>query len=157
MLGIPYNGSSVLASALCMDKYKTTQFLKSEGFDVPNSYLIDHKRWFVNKAAELAAAKITPFPLIVKPHDDGCSVLVAKVRNDAELEKAIETIFSDGKRHALVEEYMVGMELTVGVIGNNKLQALPPSQAVSTNDVLSIEEKFLPGAGENQTPAPLSA
>lgn len=157
MLGLPYNGSSVLASALCMDKYKTNQFLKSEGFDVPNSYLIDHKRWFVNKAAELAAAKITPFPLIVKPHDDGCSVLVAKVRNDAELEKAIETIFSDGKRHAMVEEYMVGMELTVGVIGNNKIQALPPSYTVSTNDVLSIEEKFLPGAGENQTPAPLSA
>ena len=47
------------------------------------------------------------------------------------------------------------MELTVGVIGNTKPQALPPSQAICTGDILSIEEKFLPGAGENQTPAPL--
>jgi len=48
------------------------------------------------------------------------------------------------------------MELTVGVIGNNMPQALPPSQAVATAGILSIQEKFLPGAGENQTPAPLS-
>jgi D-alanine-D-alanine ligase len=49
------------------------------------------------------------------------------------------------------------MELTVGVMGNETPKALPPSQAVSTSDILSIEEKFLPGAGENQTPAPLPA
>ena len=49
----------------------------------------------------------------------------------------------------------MGMELTVGVIGNEHPRALPPSQAVCTTDILSIEEKFLPGAGENQTPAPL--
>ena len=47
------------------------------------------------------------------------------------------------------------MELTVGVIGNADAHALPPSQTVTTKDVLSIQEKFLPGAGENQTPAPL--
>jgi len=47
------------------------------------------------------------------------------------------------------------MELTVAVIGNNAPRALPPSQAIATGGILSIEEKFLPGAGENQTPAPL--
>jgi D-alanine-D-alanine ligase len=47
------------------------------------------------------------------------------------------------------------MELTVGVIGNDKAYALPPSQAVTSSGILSIEEKFLPGAGENRTPAPL--
>lgn len=100
-------------------------------------------------------ASLAPFPLIVKPHDDGCSVLVYKVNNQQELVKAIESLFASGKQHALVEEYLGGMELTVGVIGNSKAQALPPSQAVSTKGILSIEEKFLPGAGENQTPAPL--
>ena len=48
------------------------------------------------------------------------------------------------------------MELTVGVVGNDDLLVLPPSQAISTQGILSIQEKFLPGAGENQTPAPLS-
>ena len=47
------------------------------------------------------------------------------------------------------------MELTVGVLGNDEPKALPPSQVVLSSEVLSIEEKFLPGAGENQTPAQL--
>jgi UDP-N-acetylmuramate--alanine ligase len=45
------------------------------------------------------------------------------------------------------------MELTVGVLGNEDAQALTPSQTVVKGDLLSLEEKFLPGAGENQTPA----
>ena len=45
------------------------------------------------------------------------------------------------------------MELTVGVLGNEEPQALTPSQTVVKGDLLSLEEKFLPGAGENQTPA----
>ncbi|HJZ23618.1 MAG TPA: hypothetical protein VJ201_04130, partial [Candidatus Babeliales bacterium] len=53
------------------------------------------------------------------------------------------------------EELITGMELTVGVIGNDNPHALTPSQAVATDGILSITEKFLPGAGENQTPAPL--
>jgi D-alanine-D-alanine ligase len=64
-------------------------------------------------------------------------------------------MFSAGKTHALIEECIQGMELTVGVLGNDDPKALPPSYAVATSAVLSIQEKFLPGAGENQTPAPL--
>src|SRR5690606_21692163 len=45
MLGMPYNGSSVLTSALCMNKYKTTQFLRTQNFDVPHAYLIDKDVW----------------------------------------------------------------------------------------------------------------
>jgi D-alanine-D-alanine ligase len=80
--------------------------------------------------------------------------MVQKVSNDHELNIAINTVFQK-KDYVLIEECTTGMELTVGVIGNEHPRALPPSQAVSTNGILSIEEKFLPGAGENQTPAPL--
>ncbi len=156
MLGLPYNGSSVLASSICMDKYKTSQYLKSKGFNVPLNYLIDVNDWQHDQKAQLSAiARVAPFPLIVKPHDDGCSVLVHKVNNESELIKAIESIVADGKKKVLVEEFVTGMELTVGVLGNNKAQALPPSQTVCSSDILTIEEKFLPGSGENQTPAPL--
>lgn len=152
MLGIPYNGSGVLTSALCMDKYKTTQFLRHVGFDVPLALLLSKHDWLHNIPYQLPA----PFPLIIKPHDDGCSILVQKADNHAELEQALDKIFAQDKTHALIEEYITGMELTVGVIGNEEPHALPPSQAVATKGILSIEEKFLPGAGENQTPAPLS-
>lgn len=158
MLGIPYNGSSVLTSALCMDKYKTTQFLKHKGFDVPKAVFVDRGAWNTQKNV-IANTVMTElkFPCIIKPHDDGCSVMVQKARTPEQLEAAIETLFAHGKTHALVEECIMGMELTVGVIGNEKPHALPPSQAVSVSDILSIQEKFLPGAGENQTPAPLPA
>ena len=69
--------------------------------------------------------------------------------------RTLDAFFTTGKTHALVEEYIQGMELTVGVIGNENPHALTPSQAIAAHGILSIEEKFLPGAGENQTPAPL--
>jgi UDP-N-acetylmuramate--alanine ligase len=155
MLEIPYNGSSVFTSALCMDKFKTNQFLQSQGFDVPRGMLIAADQWQTDNTMVLK--KITQtfaFPLIVKPHDDGCSVLVHKATNEHELSYALHALFAQ-KAHALIEEYIQGMELTIGVIGNHKPQALPPSQTVAAHGILSIEEKFLPGAGENQTPAPL--
>ena len=215
MLEMPYNGSSVLASALCMNKYKANQLLAAHGFDVPQNILITKEKWTapfdtffsadamqntqgereenmtnsntdsyrarpdassssaVNTCLELACPpkpwrrqvegylralkKITttiPYPLIVKPHDDGCSTMVQKVTNEEELIAAIDIILQE-KDAALIEECITGMELTVGVIGNEQPRALPPSQTVTTKAILSIEEKFLPGAGENQTPAPL--
>lgn len=158
MLGIPYNGSSVLTSALCMDKYKTNQFLKAQGFDVPYSILISKNEWIENQKNMIQTIKKQlAFAIIVKPHDDGCSVMVKKVKTETDLIHAIQTIFDQGKEYALVEECITGMELTVGVVGNDNPRALPPSQAVCASDILSIEEKFLPGAGENQTPAPLPA
>ena len=93
MLGLPYNGSSILASSLCMDKYKTSQYLKTQGFDVPLGYLLDTDEWRLNQKAQLlAVTKLASFPLIVKPHDDGCSVLVHKVKNETELIAAIASI-----------------------------------------------------------------
>lgn len=157
ILGLPYNGSSVLTSALCMDKWKTTSFLRTEGFDVPRNLLITRTEWLADYQAVIKRIhNIDSFPLIVKPHDDGCSVMVSKVENDDELKNALETIFAHAKEAALVEELVRGMELTVGVLGNAHPRALPPSQAVTAQAILSIEEKFLPGAGENQTPAPLA-
>jgi len=158
MLGLPYNGSSVLASALCMDKYKTNEFLRNNGFEAPKSVLVEYNNWKTKTdEAVQTILQSLDFPIIVKPHDDGCSTLVQKVQDEKKLRSAIEAIFNDNKTHALVEECISGMELTVGIVGNENPKALPASQAVVTGDILSIEEKFLPGAGENQTPAPLEA
>ena len=82
------------------------------------------------------------FPIIVKPNDDGCSVLVERINTSADYASYIETLFAHNKKHALIEECISGMELTVGVIGNNNPRALPPSQAVATAGVLSIRRKI---------------
>lgn len=157
MLGLPYNGPGIAASALCMNKYKTNNLLKQHGFDVPENFLITKQAWHEDKkkCLELITQKFK-FPFIIKPHNDGCSVGVSKIKDSNTIKSAIESIFATTHGDALIEECITGMELTVGVIGNETPQALPPSQAVTQGDILSLEEKFLPGAGENQTPAPLS-
>ncbi len=155
MLGIPYNGSGVLTSALCMDKYKTSHYLRSQGFETPASLLIAQQEWQTEKNNVISRILTTfTLPIIVKPHDDGCSFMVQKITAPEHLATALEQLFAT-KSAAMIEEFITGMELTVGVLGNNNPQALPPSQAIANGNVLSIEEKFLPGAGENQTPAPL--
>lgn len=157
MLNLPYNGSSIFASALCMDKYKTGKFLQAKGFDVPRALLFDKKDFEQNKCQHLDEfISQIGFPCIVKPHDDGCSVMVASPANKEELQQALRTIFMQ-KDFALIEERLFGMELTVGVVGNQNPRALAPSESVAQGSVLSIEEKFLPGAGENQTPARLAS
>ncbi len=158
LLGMPYNGSSILQSALCMDKFKANTFLKSKGFCVPDSVLISKEQFSADfdafkKAIEDAQIQ---FPLIIKPHDDGCSTFVTKAHNEQDMYAALVTLFNNGKSAALIEELITGMELTVGVLGNENPIALPPSQAIAQKSILSIQEKFLPGAGVNQTPAPLA-
>jgi UDP-N-acetylmuramate--alanine ligase len=152
MLRLPYNGSGVFASALCMDKFKTAQFLARKGFYVPKALLLTYDQW-ANQDQVLDQFLATiDLPCIVKPHDDGCSVMVASPKNKQQLDAALQEIFMQ-KKFALIEEKITGMELTVGVLGNEHPQALMPSQTVVKGDLLSLEEKFLPGAGENQTPA----
>ena len=152
MLQIPYNGSGVFASALCMDKFKTTQFLGRKGFDVPQSLLLSVDEWARNDEKLDTFLASVGYPCIIKPHDDGCSVMVSAPKNRQEVQAALQEIFLQ-KKYALLEEMITGMELTVGVLGNDNPQALTPSQTVVKGDLLSLEEKFLPGAGENQTPA----
>ncbi len=163
MLEIPYNGPSIFASSLCIDKFKTGQFLKAQGFHVPQALLLSKQDFEIMLGSPIVVGDDKPldqfmqqikYPCIVKPHDDGCSVMVASPKNKNELLQSLQKIFKQ-KDFALIEERLTGMELTVGVIGNQNPRALPPSEAIAQGGVLSIEEKFLPGAGENQTPARL--
>jgi D-alanine-D-alanine ligase len=158
MLGLPYNGSSVLTSALCMDKFKTGQLLKHLGFEVPAQLLINKETWLATPDIIIKQVEEQlSYPCIMKPHDDGCSMMVKKIRSADDLHDGFAEIFANNKTYALLEELVTGMELTVGVLGNRTVQAFPPSQAIAAGGILSILEKFLPGAGENRTPAPLSA
>jgi D-alanine--D-alanine ligase len=157
LLKLPYNGSGVLASALCMDKFKTNHFLRANGFEVPQSLTISKQEWKAHsvKTQDALQLKINQlsYPLILKPSDDGCSVMIHKVNNETELLMGLDEFFKTDKEVAMLEEFIVGTELTCGILGNTNPTALPPSQVVAKKGILSIEEKFLPGEGENQTPA----
>ncbi|MBT3827606.1 ATP-grasp domain-containing protein [bacterium] len=156
MMGLPYNGPGILASSLCMDKYKTNRFLRARGFEVPKGFIVTAQDWAKQKEDTLQRVEAElGWPVIVKPHNDGCSVMLGKASNKKDLEKALSDIHLHG-RIALVEECIVGMELSVGVLGNDTVRVLPPTQTFAESDFLTMKEKFLPGQGKNLTPAPLS-
>ncbi len=157
LLGVPYTGSGVLASAIGMDKYVCRRILEINGIDVPQTIPVPRRRWDADgKAVVEEIVRGIGFPCVVKPCREGCSTAVKKVVAAEGLPAALDEAFL-WDNVALVEEYLAGMEVTCGVLGVDAPEALIPSETIPTTDVLSLEDKFLYGQGENKTPARLPA
>ena len=157
LLGIPYTGSGVLASAIGMDKYVCRRILEISGMDVPRTIPIPRSRWETEKSCvKQEVAQRIGFPCVVKPCREGCSTAVKKVVSAEGISDAVENAFH-WDNLVLVEEFLTGMEVTCGVIGVDAPEALVPSETIPTDDVLSLQDKFLYGQGENKTPARLPA
>jgi D-alanine-D-alanine ligase len=156
LLRIPYTGSGVLASALGMDKWTGRKILSISGIDVPRTIPVFRRQWRPeNREAILKEISSNMgFPCIVKPTREGCSTAVRKVVAETGIPEALEGAFAWDDT-VLVEEFLTGMEVTCGVIGNNQPLALTPSETIPTDAILSLEDKFLYGQGENKTPARL--
>jgi len=156
LLRIPYSGSGVLNSALGMDKYVSRNVLAMSGIDVPRTVAVPLREWEQNRDAfRDRIENEIGFPCVVKPTREGCSTAVKKIVSPEGIPEAIEDAFR-WDPVALVEEFITGVEVTCGVIGNESPVALTPSETIPTNDVLSLEDKFLYGQGENKTPARVS-
>jgi D-alanine-D-alanine ligase len=157
LLGIPYTGSGVLASALGMDKYVCRRILEISGIDVPKTVPIPRCLWENEKpSVEQEIAREIGFPCVVKPCREGCSTAVKKVAAAEGIAGAVDSAFL-WDNVVLVEEFLAGMEITCGVLGVDTPEALTPSETIPTDDVLSLQDKFLYGQGENKTPARLPA
>jgi D-alanine-D-alanine ligase len=155
LLDVPYTGSGVMASAIGMDKHLQRKLLAAEGIKVPKYLAVTEKEW-KEKAQEILerVEDTLGYPCVVKPTREGCSTGLAVVREQGQMGLAMENAFQ-WDTTALVEELLVGMEITCGVIGNREPIALPPTETLRHGDFLTVEEKFLPGEGENITPARL--
>lgn len=157
MLGLPYVGSGVLASALGMDKYMSRRVMEMEGLPVPRCQAIRRedarRRGMAAVAAQLAQA--FGVPLVVKPNRQGSTVGVTIVREESQLEAALRAAL-DLDVLALAEEYLPGKELTVGVVGDFPPQALPVIEIVPKTAFYDYEAKYTPGMSEHLIPARLS-
>ncbi len=154
LLGIPYSGSGVLGSALGMDKYTSRKVLAMSGIDVPKTVAVDRRAWDGGGREGIVKRIETEigFPCVVKPTREGCSTAVKKVVSSAGIPDALASAF-EWDNVAVVEEFLNGMEVTCGVLGNDEPRALTPSETIPTQEILSLEDKFLYGQGENKTPA----
>jgi D-alanine-D-alanine ligase len=117
MLGVPYTGSDPLTLAVCLDKPVTKQLVRAANLLTP--------RWFTVKSrADIPAARwdVFPFPMIIKPSFEGSSKgirLSSLVHNVREAEAEALRIVTDYHQPAMVEEFIAGEEVTVGVLGND--------------------------------------
>jgi len=95
------------------------------------------------------------FPCVVKPADQGSSVGVSIVRNGNELEKAIE-LAKKFSNKIIIEEYIEGLEVSGGVLGNNHLVALPVIEIRPKKEFFDYEAKYSQGMSEEIVPARIS-
>jgi D-alanine-D-alanine ligase len=146
-IGVPYTGSGVLASALAMDKDVAKTVLAAAGLDVPRGVVVTG-----TTESDLGVARSVGLPAFVKPVSSGSSVGASIVARADQLAPAIELALNYDTR-ALVEEQIKGRELTVPVIGNDDLTALPVIEILTKRAFFDYSAKYDEGESEEVCPA----
>ena len=128
-LGIPYSGSGVLASSLCMDKDLSKRLLRAEGIATPDWVCLERSSWSEASAASGGSRgngspdSALAYPLFVKPNGGGSSIGVRRVDDEGELRAALEEAFR-WDRSVVVESMVHGQEITCSVLGGELLPIL---------------------------------
>lgn len=151
LLEIPYVGSGVLASALAMDKVMSKHFYSCADIATPE-YLVVKRGEDVDYQAIVDALGEKS---VVKPANEGSAIGVTIVHGKDELPAAVELAFKYD-RTVLVEQFIAGTEVTVGVLGNDEPRALPTIEIVPEHEFYDYESKYLPGMSRHIIPARIS-
>ncbi|SMC25211.1 D-alanine--D-alanine ligase [Desulfacinum hydrothermale DSM 13146] len=149
-LGIPYHGSGVLGSAVAMNKIVSKQLYQQAGLPVAPYVIVDRK-------APPAPAEIVDslgLPVVVKPEHEGSSIGLSIVKEEKDLQGALEEAWRYDPR-CLVEQFVAGTEITGGVLGNHKLEALPLVEIIPGEEYefFDYTAKYTPGATREICPA----
>jgi D-alanine-D-alanine ligase len=144
MAGVPYVGADHAASALCMDKDLFKAVMRDQGIPVTRNITLRD-----------GAVPENPFgyPVFVKPARLGSSVGITKAHDEHELRAAVELAFHHDEK-VLVEEFVAGIEVEVGVLGNrNPVASLVGEIAVTHNEWYDYSAKYDEGEMDLVVPA----
>jgi D-alanine-D-alanine ligase len=152
LLGIPYQGSGVMASAVAMNKELSKALYQFAGMQVPRALAF-------NREKPLSPAEIEAklgLPVVIKPATEGSSIGITLARDLAELTQGLATAFKYDSR-VLVEEFIKGIEVTGGILGNSQLTALPLVEIIPDEKYVffDYEAKYQAGASHEICPARL--
>ena len=150
-LNIPYTSCNAASSALTFNKRYTVAVAAFAGISVAKSmHLFMHSP----VTTEQILSELT-LPLFVKPNNGGSSLGISKVKIAEDLQAAIERAFKEDEQ-ILVEEFISGRELTIGVFkSKGKIITLPMTEIISENEFFDFQAKY-EGASEEVTPADVS-
>jgi len=146
-IGVPYTGSGPLGSALAVDKDLSKRLFRAAGVPVAD--------WIMTPPplAPRAVRRALGMPVIVKPSKQGSTVGLSLVKRERDLPAAIAEA-GRWDDEVMVEAFIPGRELTVGVLGD---QALPAGEIIPRHELFDYECKYTPGMSEEVFPARLSA
>jgi len=144
---IPYTGSGPLASRITLDKIASREIFVKAGLDVPGCNVITKKTF--DRAAVEKIAQIIGFPLVVKPQFEGSSIGISVVNKEKNLKEALELAFRYGA-NVIVEEYIQGRELTVGMLED---KPLPVIEIVVKEQFYNFKAKYKRSDTEYIVPA----
>lgn len=145
IMQIPYSGSGVLASAICMDKALTKRLVAELGISVPKSCAISETENVSAMCRESGLA----CPLVVKPNSEGSTLGIMIVREADQLKRAVQDALSYDDT-VLIEDYIMGTEVTVGLVND---KPLPVLEVVPTSGFYDYEAKYSQGLTEYIVPA----
>ena len=153
ILGVPFVGSDVLSSSLCMNKKIAKERYRSAGLQVA-SHLI------LNRGKDFSIREILNrigTPLVIKPVSEGSSIGISICRSEIDVREGIENAFS-WDQEIMLEEYIEGREITCCVLGSTELDTLPIIEIVpdSSYSFFDYEAKYKPGASKEICPADIS-
>jgi len=158
MIGVPYTGSGVLASALAMHKLLTKKIFLQEEIPTVPFVEINNPDWSEDAGQK---TKITGNigeklgrPVVIKPASEGSSIGVDIVRTDEEMVRKVDGAFAYGPM-VLAEKYLKAREIQCGIIGNGSPYALPLIEIVSRKEFFDYEAKYSPELAEEIVPAPI--
>ncbi len=148
-MGIPYVGSGVEASRMAIDKIRTQEALRRASVPVAEFQVVGQGDPASIEAARAMAAR---GPVVIKPACEGSSIGVTIVRSIEELDRALAVGFEYGPR-LLVERYIHGRELTVGILGE---EVLPIIEIRPHEGFFDFTSKYQKGMTDYLLPAPLT-
>lgn len=153
LLGLPYQGSGVLGSAVAMDKQLAKELYALNDLPVADSHIISGG----DKIDSKELINRFGLPVVIKPVHEGSSLGLSLAQSEEELLEGIERALRHDT-HVMVEKYIKGRELTVGVLGNDELEPLPVIEIVPGEEFsfFDYDAKYKPGATEEICPARIS-
>ncbi len=158
LMGIPFTGPDVLGSALALNKVMAKKIFKSEGIPTPPWKVISQdettKGGYLDKLTQKLGDEFG-LPVVLKPVLQGSSVGLKVVKEKTNLKSSIKESMKYGKC-LLVEKYLRGTEVTVGILGQgHDLEPLPVVEIVPQRGVYDFKSKYTPGQTQYIVPARL--
>jgi len=154
LLGIPYTGSGILASALCMDKSRSNSVMAGAGLHIPDFEELEVKDGVASEVVERLVSRFG-LPLVLKPVREG-STIGLTIAQDADAAASGLVLAARYDRRVLVQRFQAGIEITVGVLATPDVQVLPTLEIVSDNPTYDYDAKYTAGKSHHIIPARIS-